>query len=84
MKNHIWLFKTKRSSCMNTREIASEYRLAHWAQAMQDRTDRGLSIRAYCEEAGIHVAACSKGNAVYPFLGKWTRLLLEKFPLGID
>ena len=39
---------------MNTREIASEYRLAHWAQAMRDRTDRGLLIRAYCEETGIH------------------------------
>jgi len=39
---------------MNTREIASEYRLAHWAQALRDRTDRGLSIRAYCEEIGIH------------------------------
>jgi len=39
---------------MNTREIASEYRLTHWAQAMRDRADRGLSIRAYCEETGIH------------------------------
>ena len=39
---------------MNTRDIASEYRLAHWAQVMRERTDRGLSIRAYCAETGIH------------------------------
>jgi putative transposase len=39
---------------MNTRDIAAEYRLAHWAQVMRDRTDKGLSIHAYCEEAGIH------------------------------
>ncbi len=39
---------------MNTRDIASEYRLAHWAQATRERADRGLSVRAYCAETGIH------------------------------
>lgn len=39
---------------MNTREIAEEYRLTYWAQVMRERTDKGLSIRAYCEEVGIH------------------------------
>lgn len=39
---------------MNTREIAVEYRLAHWAQIMQDRAQSGMSIRAYCKSAGIH------------------------------
>ncbi len=39
---------------MDTRDIAGEYRLAHWAQVMQERTDKGLSIRAYCEESRIH------------------------------
>ena len=39
---------------MNTRNIASEYRLAHWAQATRERADRGLSVRAYCIETGIH------------------------------
>jgi putative transposase len=39
---------------MNTREIAAEYRLAHWAQVMRDRTDRGLTIHAYCVETEIH------------------------------
>ena len=39
---------------MNTREIAVEYRLSHWARIMQDRIDSGLSVRAYCENAGFH------------------------------
>ena len=39
---------------MNTRDIAEEYRLTHWAQVMRERTEKGLSVRAYCEEAGIH------------------------------
>ena len=39
---------------MNTRDIAADYRLAHWAQIMQERVDRKLNIRAYCEETGIH------------------------------
>jgi hypothetical protein len=38
---------------MNTREIAAEYRLGHWAQIMQDRAASGQSIRAYCKEKGI-------------------------------
>jgi len=38
---------------MNTREIAAEYRLSHWAQVMQERTASGQSIRAYCEAKGI-------------------------------
>lgn len=39
---------------MNTREIAAEYRLAHWAQILQDRAQSGLSIRAYCKSVGMH------------------------------
>lgn len=39
---------------MNTRNITAECRLAHWAQVMHDRADKGLSIRAYCAETGIH------------------------------
>jgi len=38
---------------MDTRDIAAEYRLAHWAQIMRNRIDSGLSIRAFCENAGI-------------------------------
>jgi len=39
---------------MNTREIAAEYRLSHWAQMMRERQERGLSIKAYCRESGFH------------------------------
>jgi len=38
---------------MDTRKIAKEYRLAHWAQVMQERSTSGMSIRAYCESAGL-------------------------------
>ena len=39
---------------MNTRRIAAEYRLSHWADIMRDRQESGLSIKAYCEQAGFH------------------------------
>lgn len=39
---------------MNTRKTATEQRLAHWSQLMRERAEKGLSIRAYCENAGIH------------------------------
>jgi transposase-like protein len=39
---------------MNTREIAEEYRLSHWAGIMRERKESGLSIREYCRQAGFH------------------------------
>jgi hypothetical protein len=39
---------------MNTRKIAAEYRLAHWAQIMREKKESGLSIKAFCERAGFH------------------------------
>ena len=39
---------------MNTREIASEYRLSHWAEVMRKRQESGLSVKAFCESAGFH------------------------------
>ena len=38
---------------INTRAIAAEYRLSHWAQVMQERIQSGLSIKAYCKQIGI-------------------------------
>jgi transposase-like protein len=38
---------------MDTREIAAEYRLAHWTQILKERATSGLSIREYCKNAGI-------------------------------
>jgi len=39
---------------MNTREIAAEYRLSHWAQKMRERQESGLNIREYCQIEGYH------------------------------
>ena len=52
---------------MNTREIAMEFRLTHWAQIVQERSASGQSVRAYCQTAGI----CEK---VYYY---WQRKLRE-------
>lgn len=38
---------------VNTREIAAEYRLSHWAQIMKERNEKGLSIKEFCEQQGI-------------------------------
>jgi hypothetical protein len=38
---------------MNTREIATGYRLAQWAQIMRERTERGESIKTFCESKDI-------------------------------
>jgi putative transposase len=38
---------------MTTREMATQYKMAQWAQNMQERTASGQSIRGYCEANGI-------------------------------
>jgi transposase-like protein len=41
--------------CMiNTREIAAEYRLEHWAGIVRKRIESGLTVKAFCESAGMH------------------------------
>lgn len=52
---------------MNTREIAAEYRLAHWAQIVRRRSESGLSIKVFCASEGFHE------NAYY----YWQRKLRE-------
>jgi hypothetical protein len=52
---------------MNTRDIAAEYRLSHWAGIMQERKESGLSVRAFCKNAGFH-----ENNYFY-----WQRKLRE-------
>ena len=39
---------------MNTRCIAAEYRLSHWAQIVRERNESKLSIRGFCKNKGIH------------------------------
>lgn len=38
---------------MNTREIASEYRLGHWAGVLQERRERGISVKEFCRRSGF-------------------------------
>jgi len=52
---------------MNTRQLAVEYRLSHWAGIMRERMESGLSVRAFCENAGFH-----ENNYYY-----WQRKLRE-------
>ena len=39
---------------MDTRKIAEEYRITHWGGVMQERKVSGLSVRAFCKNAGYH------------------------------
>ena len=39
---------------INTREIATEYRLSHWSGIMQEQNASGMSVKAYCESIGLH------------------------------
>jgi len=34
--------------------MTAELRLSRWAQIMRERTESGLSVKAYCEKEGIH------------------------------
>ena len=38
---------------VDTRKIAKELRLSHWAQIIREKNQRGLSAAAYCKEIGI-------------------------------
>ena len=39
---------------MSTREIAAENRLSHWSGIIRARKESGLSVKAFCENAGFH------------------------------
>ena len=38
---------------IDTRKIAKELRLSHWAQIIREKNQRGLSAAAFCKEIGI-------------------------------
>ena len=42
---------------MDTRAIAAEYRLSHWAKVIGERQESGLSVRAFCKSTGLHESA---------------------------
>jgi len=39
---------------MDTRAIAAEYRLSHWAGVIRERKASGLSVKAFCTNLGVH------------------------------
>jgi putative transposase len=39
---------------INTREIAAECRLTHWADIVKERAESGLTAKAFCESSGLH------------------------------
>ena len=57
---------------MKTREIAEGYRLSHWAKIVEERNSSGLSIRAYCQGAGVHE------NTYYYWLRKLRETVAEE------
>ncbi len=38
---------------ISTKEIVSAHRLTHWAQIIRERSESGLSVKAYCKQIGI-------------------------------
>ncbi len=58
---------------MNTREIATEYRLSQWTQVLQERRRSGLSVREYCRRSQIK-------ECVYYY---WQRKLREAACQGL-
>ena len=38
---------------MNTRQIASEYRLAQWGETLQERIANGETINEFCQSRGV-------------------------------
>ena len=52
---------------MDTRQIATELRLQHWAGIMRERKEKGLSVRQWCRENGV-------GEKTYYY---WQRKLRE-------
>jgi hypothetical protein len=38
---------------MDTRQIAKDFRLSHWAEILSQRRESGLNVKEYCEREGI-------------------------------
>ena len=52
---------------MNTKKVATEYRIHQWAQLLRERIENGETIKEFCENRG-----CSKNTYFY-----WQRKLRE-------
>jgi putative transposase len=58
---------------MDTRKVATEYRLTQWSQAIREKVSKGESIQEFCESRGI-----SKNTYFY-----WQRKLRESVCQGL-
>ena len=41
---------------MKPREVATKFKMSHWAGIIRECKESGLSIRAFCENAGFHAS----------------------------
>jgi len=58
----------------NTREIAEQYRLSHWAEVMSRRQASGQSIKGFCRTEEIHQ------NVYYYWQRKLREAACERLP----
>jgi hypothetical protein len=55
LKKHKCEFKQNWSiEMIDTKKVAANYRLAHWAGVVRERAESGLTVKAFCASAGIH------------------------------
>jgi hypothetical protein len=57
---------------VNSREIAADYRLAHWARIIQERTESGLSIKEFCKSHAL------RQNAYFYWQRKLRQLVCDE------
>jgi hypothetical protein len=60
----------------NTREVATGYRLERWAGIVRERAESGLTVKAFCESAGIHQ------NSYYYWQRKLREVVCESMSSG--
>lgn len=63
---------------MNTKQIAKEYRLSHWAGILRERKESGLNIKAFCERVGFHP------NIYFYWQRKLCEAVREKLQPGVN
>jgi putative transposase len=58
---------------LDTRKVASEYRLSKWAQRIQERQESGQSIKEFCAAEGV------SRNTYFYWLRKLRQSALEEY-----
>ena len=63
---------------MNTRYVAKEYRMAHWAKIVADQKESRSTIREYSEKSGLHE------NSYYYWQKKLRTAAIEELTTASD